>query len=157
MTPIQKLDIVLNYLADQFPLYKIYTDGDIFSPLVAKHPELNEQGDFGSELLSVLEKLSKDEFVKTHTYPKNQYGFPLYDRYQITFEGVYFIKHQDGYQVLQNQKISENTRLDKIESEQRVNRNWTLWLTIILAFSAVATVVYYCVELYWNHGWFQIP
>ena len=42
MTPIQKLDIVLNYLADQFPLYAQYKDGDIFSALIKLKPELLE-------------------------------------------------------------------------------------------------------------------
>ena len=160
MTPFQKLDIVLNYLANKFPLYAQYKDGDIFTALIKLNPEFDEQGDFGSELISILSKLQKDGFVDIDYGDTKPPGFhnDLYkNRYQITFEGIYFIKHQDGYQGLQNQKTFENTRLAKIEQKAKANQMFLTWLTILVAAGTLAQAAYALVKLYWEHHWFQLP
>ena len=51
-------------------------------------------------------------------------------------------------------KNSENIRLSKIENELKSNRNWTLWLTIVLTVGTVAQALYAVVQL-WDHGWFH--
>jgi hypothetical protein len=120
MTPIQKLDEVLKFLADFKPSYSKITDSKIFSPLIKAFPVLHEQGDFGSELLAILSKLEKDKYVTIKDVPTGSVKISGADNtlatYGITFEGMYFIKDLGGYQVQHHSEIEQNIRMEKLET-----------------------------------------
>ncbi len=75
-------------------------------------------------------------------------------RVMILPRGIDFIL-KGGYTQKFIDDISERTRMDILESEQSVNRNWTLWLTVVLTVGTLAQAVYALTSLYWEHGWFQ--
>lgn len=148
LNPIQKLDAVLESLE----LYSETVNN------IQRILRLKLEPATLYEVQMILNKLIKDgyaEELKSVVADRLKVGAQeIFYSYKITFEGD-FLKSSGGYQELQNQKNAENIRLDKIESHQMEHRRWMNRLTLILAVSAVATVIYYGVELYWKYGWFR--
>lgn len=148
LTPIQKLDSVLESLD-----YRPKTIDNI-------QFELKSKGiDFPSTLIeSIVNKLQKNEYAyEVELLVPDMLGVgaqTMFYSYKITFEGEVF-KTLGSYQGLQNEKNVQLARLLQVEYEAKVNRNWMLYLTALLTFSALATIVYYCVDLYWKYGWFH--
>ena len=75
-------------------------------------------------------------------------------RVMLTPLGFYFIE-QGGYAQRKINRDAENIRLGKIERGQRDFRRTQNVLLILVALGTLMAGVYYCVELYWNHGWFH--
>lgn len=151
LNEIEKLDLVIKHMASQYPQSFAEKKGVLANQILEIHPEVQIEGvDFSAEMHFILEKLLQDGYV-TKDYVTGQ-TWPFY---AITFDGAYFIKYMGGYQGLQNQRTAENTRLSNIEKELRANRNWTLWLTIVLTVGTVAQAAYAIVKLYWENGWFR--
>ncbi|MFN8290732.1 MAG: hypothetical protein U0U70_10770 [Chitinophagaceae bacterium] len=74
--------------------------------------------------------------------------------YCLRAEALFFEK-SGGYMKQFISENAENTRLEKLESGQKLHRKWMTWLTAILAVVGLISAVYYLVELYWNYGWFH--
>lgn len=168
MTPIQKLDTVLNFLTNDYPLYKkfvidnsdYHSMNGIVHELVAKYPEFKQQENFNKELGSIMDKLSFDGYANKELVPDGTQGENgeqwTIEFYSLNFDGAYFSSVGNGYLGLDLAKTAQNIRLEAVEHEQKVNRNWLLWLTIILTVSGVITAVYNLVELYWKYHWFRV-
>jgi hypothetical protein len=152
LTPIQKLDAVL----DSLELYSEQINN------IQRILRLKLEPATLYEVRAIINKLMKDgyaEEIKAKLpqpafYDSNNLEAGYIISYKITFEGMY-LKSSGGYQGLQNQKDAENIRLEKIERKVMANQRFLTWLTVIVAVSAAATVVYYAVELYWRYGWFH--
>lgn len=99
LTPIQELDEVLSVIRTIKP---DPTDGDIFSALQKKIPDLKNQPYLGTELLMVLDKLVRDGFVRQ--YIRNRNTDPKL-RYALTFEGAVHLE-RGGYAGQQEQRFS---------------------------------------------------
>jgi len=98
-----------------------------------------------------------------YAYPINSYnpGNPVSSeldyytkRIMLAPLGFYFIE-QGGYSQRKINNDAESTRVGKLETNQMANQRRMIWLTAILAVGTTLAAIYYCVELYWNHGWFH--
>ena len=155
LTPIQKLDEVLNFFV-KGGFEKGGLDFDTTLRLVNEHTRLKSDGDL---LGKILNHLIKDGYLRCETrniFKQIGSGAAKVDEtfYYTTFEGEVF-EITGGYQGKSNRQNAENIRLDKIEKNQSLHRLWMTWLTAILAVGTTLAAIYYCVELYWNHGWFH--
>ncbi len=156
MSPIQKLDIVLNYLATDL-LAKPHIDHlEIFQNLKKKHPELNDTNDFGSQLYKILDKLIDDKFVKSASNNNRHRTITGNDtlNYSITFLGEYQ-NSVGGYHQIQESEESERLRLEEIDKRAKVDRDRVFYLTLVISFGTAIAAVYYLVELYWKYHWFH--
>lgn len=104
----------------------------------------------------LIKKLVTDGYAQHKD--NREYNYDDLDDFQkntiITIEGYYFITEENGYTQIKINQTSENNRVATLESNQRANANRMTYLTIVLAVSALGTLVYYGVDLRWNHGWF---
>lgn len=151
MTPIPKLDGVLKILASQYPVIKEYSLSNFYT-------YENELGLIAAELFFIMEKLEEDGYVKIRHTPETSETPGLTTAipyYSITFKGAFFILNKNGYTGEIFRDTAESTRLDKIDAELRANRNWTLWLTIVLTVGTLIQSLYCLVSLYWEHRWFH--
>lgn len=128
MTPAEKLDYVLKYLATTRPVYIQYSDSGLLEKLRQNGNEFNDENS-GGELISILEKLHKDGYasIEEKYFPPPILALEgsTVAYYKITFEGVYFIKHLDGYRGLDRQKMAllradqdKQYRIERLESYQ---------------------------------------
>jgi hypothetical protein len=78
-------------------------------------------------------------------------------RYLLSCKGKLFKEGVGGFVKQKLNLDAENTRLANLEYHQIRHRNQMIWLTLILAASALATMIYYAVEMYWRYGWFRCP
>lgn len=86
--------------------------------------------------------------------PLKEWPLKYTQRTMITPRGIDF-KMKGGYKQRAIYEAAENTRVVALEKSQMENANRMTYLTVILAVSAFATMVYYAVDLYWSHKWFQ--
>ncbi|HZY38489.1 MAG TPA: hypothetical protein VFE53_17645 [Mucilaginibacter sp.] len=108
-----------------------------------------------TEVISILNKLVKDEYANTFQSPMNyihsetrKYTI-LLTYFIITFEGRYFIK-TGGYVRREEFRISEKTRLDGLEAHQREQANTLNRLTRLVAWGTVAASVVAFLLLVWE-------
>jgi hypothetical protein len=152
---LEKLDDVLRYMNSNWA-NGANTDGDLYSGFMNQIEESIEAQLF----LRFLNKLVEDKFVKKEsrqisaepsylqfmapTVQKDY--FVIKDYYSITFDGQVFIE-QGGYIQRSINEQAENTRLDKIENNQKFHRRWMTALTAILAAGTLIAAIYYLHEL----------
>jgi hypothetical protein len=117
INPLAKLDIVLEFLRQKE------------TPPKATMEEITE-GVFDkiqneTEVLQIVNKLIKDEYIDKEDIPVTQVGSYLIASgmlyktyYMITFEGVFFLEYPGGYEKKEEFNSSENTRLEKLERDQ---------------------------------------
>lgn len=74
--------------------------------------------------------------------------------YRVTFAGRFWAE-RGGYLGEHQRQNVENIRAGKIERAQRDFRRTQNVLLVLVALGTLMAGVYYCVELYWNHGWFH--
>ena len=91
LMPLQKLDNVLWYFAKHSEPLNIFFP-EIVSKVMPNEVSLNE-----NEALMILDKLIKDGYVKKHTYNENSFDERISNGYSLTYEGLVFIKYQNGY------------------------------------------------------------
>lgn len=140
MTSIEKLDLLL-----QFFIESPHSKPHINDENILKYLEKGIVQD-AAELLKLLNKLIKDEYLVVELRQINGGSYPL-KHYSLTFEGDYFIRYDGGY-LGKIRKEAENTKqLDQFRSTQsdqaaKLNKltSWIAWGTIIAAF-------YYSIEL----------
>jgi hypothetical protein len=155
LTPIEKLDFILGYLANsQFALPHL-TFEELYNYLRKAKTELGEQEDFGVELRRVLNKLEKDGYVETENRPLDRK--PVY---WASVEGGEFIE-RGGYKKRLQEDI-ETKELVRRQIETAINagnssittndsvRNLNIFLkrtniltTIIAALTVVFIVLQY--------------
>jgi len=149
MQAIQQIDAVLKYLYDRKDIVRA-----ILYDTIKEDADLLKITGNQVETERMLGMLSHDKYV--HIYPdypklpdgKNDMRNGLLNYCSITFEGRLFWE-DGGYNGKFISDASENNRLKKIELQQLI-------LTWVLGVSAFVAAVYYCVELYWKHGWFHL-
>lgn len=148
MTLIEQLDFLLRFLADSKPLYEKFKSKDLYSILVNRYSAVKEEGFIESELISLLEKLSNDGYVTMEEVRSTERGPETYLwHYSITFNGVFFIRHEGGYSDLINQKNSDRKRILLLEDHQKkYQRNQTI-LTVILVIGSSIAAIYYGIEV----------
>ena len=144
LSPIQKLDYVLEFLARNEYAKGGITDGKLIDEISKVHPQFKQGNDYGSDMIRLLEKLVKDENV-IH----DDVGYS--DRpkvYRITFEGKLLIQH-GGYISDYNNKIAKEKAIS--DQNQRMEKNeerlveWTkrlAYMTIAAALIIVAWEMY---------------
>jgi len=152
LTPIQMLDKVLEWfsmdvqemgLGEQLSPRQ-YAKKDVALRLMAdKFKELNTAV-FLIDNPLILSKLVKDGYLRLY----------YDDLYSITFDGKYFSR-AGGYKQKIINESAENTRLERLETNQRRNQIAVIWLTGVLAFGALIAAIYYLTELYWKYHWFH--
>lgn len=106
---------------------------------------------------SIILKLVNDGYAYFMHDPIPTMNDPLdwfTKRTMLTAEGLYLIS-EGGYQKRKINRDAENTRLDKIERGQRDFRRTQNVLLILVALGTLIAALYYCVDLYWHHGWFH--
>jgi hypothetical protein len=152
VTPIQKLDLVLDFLANNFKAKPWITDGVLYTELVALHPELGID-EFGSDLIRILEKLIKDgnvDFHDTH-FPTDAGVFGpqenILRRYKITFDGKLLSENGGYQQVLKSSETRKRWEDSLLEKGER-NGEWLNFLTLILGIGTIALAVVEIVKLY---------
>lgn len=141
MTTLKKLDSMLQVFVDN--RFKQQID------LAYLYKEFVKMGIEFGEVSDVLRKLLADGYLE-----KLESGVPDTDDYRVfykvSFNGLVF-NEQDGYMG----EVLEKQRLVKLEGRERRLSLATFRLTVVLALSAFVGALYYCVDLYWRHGWFQ--
>ncbi|MBK7374079.1 MAG: hypothetical protein IPJ02_00460 [Chitinophagaceae bacterium] len=107
------------------------------------------------ETQRALSKLHDDRFIRRLDPGKNNFEENMNQgNYQIRYDGV--IHHlEGGYEAKIRKAYAENTRLEKIENEQRVNQKWMIVLTVVLTLGTVFPALLAGADLYWNYEWFQ--
>ncbi len=100
LSPIDKLDTVLTFLYDNYSKYR-FTLPVLATQLIKEFPQL----DLWGELVSILNKLEKDEFVEfdDRDDPNRVY--------RITFEGKLF-KQLGGYKEKDKIEKAKNLRMN---------------------------------------------
>ena len=141
LTPIQKIDSVLNFMLNDANDPAFVTFSEILDSIQLKF-KCNQK-----ELTEILHTLEIDGRIFT----EESNGVKLY---KSTFDGRLFAA-DGGYQGKINRQNAENTRLAKLEQSQKDYQIWMTWLTAILAVGTTIAALYYCVDLYWHHGWFH--
>jgi hypothetical protein len=137
-TPSQKLDNILLLLA------KNYKPG--FETIVSITSGMNQEDIHETYL--ILNKLIRDNYVEykdeiingtlNETITGNK---EILRRYNISFEGLYFIKDREGYQGLDRERSAENIRLDKLELAQKENQTSMVVLNCWVAVGTIAAAV----------------
>jgi hypothetical protein len=157
VTPIQRIDAVLDLLANDSMLKPFATDDDILAALLTKYPQLKENEGQTSELLRMLEKLQKDGYADVRKSFTEFVGHKFENPYTyfITFEGALF-HQQGGYQGQLNRQNVEKIRADKLAYDNRANQKNTVLLTFVLAVAAIIPALYYSLEIrQHHHGFYQ--
>ena len=112
------------------------------------------------QVRSVVMKLARDNYVDivkedlTIVDFKKEIGYVSEWKVRRNFEGDLFVE-QGSYIQQKINSVDENSRMDRIENELRANRNWTLWLTVVLTVGTIAQALYSMAKLYWEHEWLQ--
>ncbi|GAA3988151.1 hypothetical protein [Mucilaginibacter dorajii] len=164
ISPIIKLDVVLGYMANKQP--PTHETSHKISKTV--NIELNE-------LQLILNKLIKDGYVDFEdevlhdTAIISPSGKPAIRRsYIISFEGLFFFQNHGGYKSHAENNLSQQSRLEKLERQQRKNNERLTKLTFWIALASGVAAVYYIIEIlieihtvFNNHGlyliWDKIP
>jgi hypothetical protein len=135
-----KLDNLLELLRDS----NNHTSfNNLLEILKKKDPEFN-----GKMLKQALYQLDKDGFVYELTNKENDDDII----YLISIQGSIF----KGYVDQKNRQDRESIRMDTFERELMVNRNMTLYLTILIAFGTLVAAIYYYFEIRNHHVfWFE--
>lgn len=153
MTPIDKLDAVLVYLANTNPPYKTLGDEVIFSDLIHNNPQLKDQNYFRNELKSILQKLNRDGYVDIDSVNVGRQGMlgqPGYAYfYSITFDGLYFITGMDGYLGQHRRMIAESTREEKLETFHKKQAVFLSRGTWGIAIGALTLVLWDILKTFW--------
>jgi hypothetical protein len=152
LAPIQKLDIVLDFLSNNLKATPSITDGVLYSALIALHPELDTD-EFGSDLIRMLEKLIKEGNVDFHdTHYPIEAGLlgpqeHVVRNYKITFDGK-LLSDNGGYmQTLKSSEARKRWEDSLLEKGER-NGEWLNFLTLILGIGTIALAVVEIVKLY---------
>jgi len=159
ISPITKLDIVLAYMSNKQPpnhetIQKISKIINI---------ELNE-------LQLILNKLIKDGYVDfkdeaLHDTISAQFTgrAEIKRTYIISFEGLFFFQNHGGYKKQTENNLSQQVRLEKLETQQRKNNEKLTTLTFWIALASGVAAVYYIIEIlielhtiFNNHGFYLI-
>lgn len=105
----------------------------------------------------LIKKLVTDGYAQHKD--NREYNYEDLDDFQkntiITIEGYHFITEENGYTQIKINQTVENNRVATLENNQKANSNRMTYLTVVLAVSAVGTLAYYGVDLYYQHGWFR--
>jgi len=139
--PLVKLDVVLMFLSIQTYMQTM----DEIHRGVYDYIESDD-----NEISLILGKLEKDNFIIKQVLPTHDVrSAKMIDIYHfaITFDGKFFLK-QIGYNLQAINNASENTRLERLETELKENRRWTLYLTILIAVGTLVAAIYYGIEIY---------
>jgi D-alanine-D-alanine ligase-like ATP-grasp enzyme len=131
ITSLRQLDTVLNSLkthAEEIALHDLKI-------ILEKEGSVFNTGD----LRKLLQKIVKNEFATEGNY----------NHYTITKDGQIF----EGYEKQYLATVSENSRLDALESELKENRKWTLYLTILIAAGTLVAAIYYLYFLIQDLCW----
>jgi hypothetical protein len=143
-TAIQKVDIVLKFLANNIEAKPSITDGTLFSLLTKKHPELENQEDFGSDLLRILNKLAKEGYVDFEdTVP------PTIRKYYITFDGK-VLNDEGGYERASNSEDVRRRWEDELLIKGEKNGERLNTLTLILGIGTIALAIIEVIKLYYE-------
>jgi hypothetical protein len=143
-TAIQKVDIVLKFLANRVEAKPYITDGALFSALQKQHPILEKQNDFGSDLLRILNKLIKEGYVDFEdTAP------PITRRYYITFDGK-LLSDEGGYERASKSKDDRRRWEDDLllkgeKNGERLNR-----LTLVLGVGTIALALIEVIKFFYE-------
>lgn len=159
ISPITKLDIVLAYMANKQPpnhetIQKISKIVSIES----------------NELQLILNKLIKDgyvdftdEAIHDSFYAHSSGRAEIKRTYIISFEGLFFFQNHGGYKKQIENNLSQQTRLEKLETQQRKNNERLTTLTFWIALASGVAAVYYIIEIlieihavFNNHGLYLI-
>jgi hypothetical protein len=151
LSPIQQLDEVLRYLVYIEHENPKVTDGDIFSYMRTKFPQLKDENIFGTELHRVLDKLIDDKYVK----PYGHAGSNLPFKYGITFDGRYFITETGGYQQKSIVDAAERIRLKALETSQHDVAKKLNILTGWIAGGTIALALIELVKMAIEYHWFS--
>ena len=140
LTPIEKIDSVLNFMlsANNPPFI---TFSEILDSMQLQFK--CEQ----KELAEILHTLEKDGHIFSEESNKIR-------EYKSTFYGRMFAL-KGGYHGAISRQNDGNIRADKIERAQRDFRRTQNVLLILVALGTLIAALYYCVDLYWRHGWFH--
>jgi hypothetical protein len=136
LSPLEKLDAVLACLD------KYRTEKPMELPSLNETLKRDTGVDFWGELISILRKLEKDEYI----YIRGGLWGDGTNIYLITFEGRIYLE-QGGYTQQRIKENAENIRLNKIENNQRLHRVLITILTVVLAIGTSIAAVYYLHEL----------
>ncbi|MDP9078654.1 MAG: hypothetical protein M3O71_14580 [Bacteroidota bacterium] len=90
------------------------------------------------EITRYINQLIDDNYIM---YTADEDGRRIYI---IKIEGLLF----DGYEQQILNRISENTRLENLETGQRVSRNQMNFLTGVIAAGTLVAAIYYSIEVY---------
>ena len=156
MTPIEQIDAVLKLLAEDETLQPYASDGEILAALIVKYPESEHLG-YGMDTLRILNKLVKDGYVdfKEDNFKSGHILIERPNKYFITFDCGLF-HQQGGYaEQLRNQN-SHDARMESLEDSAKANRQWMLWLTVLVALGTTVAASYYLLEIL-NHWYFVYP
>ncbi len=148
MTSIEKLDLVLNIIARKVPRYM-----NIDEIIVEIHKSIDTEEYFKFvlfDLQMMIEKLIEDGYVKTIELKPTNLNTGKSDglviHYKPTFKGK-FLSETGGYAGLDEQRLAENIRVEKIETYQLEQAATLNKLTGgILIVTAIAAV-YYLIEV----------
>jgi hypothetical protein len=148
MTPLQKIDTVLKCLFDK-------SADDPNREKIQEWLKGTEDLDLDDDLRDCLKKLHNDGFV--YFIKEGSYVDEYNDNYNfsISFEGKLFWITEGGYDQKRITQEAENTRLGKLEIENRANQKWMTWLTVLLAVGTLFPAMLAIAELVHYHGWFQ--
>jgi hypothetical protein len=135
LTALNKVDIVLSFLANSVEAKPSITDGPLFSALQKRHPQLEKQSDFGSDLHRILNKLVKEGFVDTI---ESNVGNPR--RYFITFDGK-LLHEEGGYEKAVKDKDARKQWEDSLILKGEKNGERLNTLTLILGIGTIALVL----------------
>ena len=149
MTPTQKLDTVLNFLASDLAAKPSVSHLELYKYLIKKYPDLNTTNDFGSQLYKILDKLIDDKFVipiSNNDGRKNISGVDSFN-YTITFLGEYQ-NSIDGYAGEAKSLADDKSRLDALELSQ-------LKLMKLATYGTISIVLWEILKFFlFEHHWY---
>jgi len=141
---IRKLDNVLKILSDS-------TEAEIQNNVPIAILDVFEISEFyknahktelkNHEFNLIIDKLLKDDYIFKEQIDKSQPP-----RFGINYIG-YIFNSEGGYEQKMINDDDENTRMDKIEENQKFHRRALTWLTSLVAVGTLIAAIYYSVEL----------
>lgn len=143
INPLFKLDVVLIFLYQR--------TGKIFSSEQVTKEVLSEIKADEDEVVLILRKLKKDEYIDEFIIPNPRDNRVRPDKihgYSISFDGKIFLK-QGGYSLKEIRLREKSTQLETLKSDQIQRDEFLKTLTVLIAVGFGATAVYY-IYLLWQ-------
>ena len=142
MTSIEKLDSVLEYFSNIQIENKYIREEDILLHFNNKVVQGRD------ELLKILKKLEKDEYLEVKLRSvNNNYNNPI-PHYILTFEGDYFIRYEGGYLGKVNKNLESERLLEYYRELQSSQSRKLNILTRWIAIGTIIAAVYYIGEIF---------